>query len=313
MRESALLNHIHAAAGQAGPGIAIPPGDDMGAMTLGGQTVLVTVDQLAGGLHVDLERTPLEKVGRKAIARNLSDVAAMAAEPRGAVVAAMLPSGFGESRANALFDACHAAGNALNCPIFGGDIGIWDGQLLLSVTVLAEPAGVEPVLRRGARPGDTLYVTGWLGGSLESVAGQAHHLDFAARVALARQLAGDPATRPTAMIDISDGLGRDLTRLCQASGVDAVAQADRLPVSAAAEQAAGRTGEPGWRHAVADGEDYELLFTAAGPLPEQVNGVAVHAIGRVEAPTDDEPNAWLDGPDGQRIALAQLGWEHSGG
>jgi thiamine-monophosphate kinase len=321
MRESALLQHIYATARAAEPAeagsaagrVTIPPGDDMGGLRIGDAEVLVAVDQLADQVHADLRTMPLEKVGRKALLRNLSDVAAMAAQPCGAVAAATLPRGFGESRATALFDAIHQIGQAYDCPVIGGDIASWPQPLLLSITVLAEPAGLAPVLRRGAQPGDTLYVTGQLGGSLETVADHTQHLDFTPRIDLARALATDPTTRPHAMIDLSDGIGRDLPHLCQAGGVSAEVDAQRLPISIAAEQAASRSNQPSWWHAIADGEDYELLFAAPeAAIPAQLTGVAITPIGRFIDPGDTDPTATLKRPDGTCLPLNQQGWEHHG-
>jgi len=311
MRESALLEHIYRTASMTGPGV-IPPGDDMGALNIAGASVLVTVDQLADQVHADLTTMPLKKVARKAVMRNLSDVAAMAAKPCGAVVAATLPRDFGEARATELFDHMKSAAEGFNCPLIGGDIGMWEGKLLLSITVFAEPAGIEPILRSGARRGEGVYVSGALGGSLEPIQGHAHHLDFTPRLGLARALAAEPTTRPSAMIDVSDGLGRDLLRLCQASQASALLEADRLPISDAAKQAAARTGDPAWQHAVSDGEDYELLFTAPkDAVPGHLAGVALHRIGEIVEPAG-EPSATLTLPSGEQVDLATHGWEHQG-
>lgn len=312
VREEPLLQHVCAAAGTGTGHVVIPPGDDMGALRIGEETVLVTVDQLADGLHVQLESTSLEKVARKAITRNLSDVAAMAAWPRGAVAAAALPADFGEARAKQLFDAMRAVAGMFDCPLIGGDITVWDRPLMLSVTILAEPAGIEPVLRRTARPGDAVYVTGALGGSLECVGDAIHHLDFEPRLTLARELAGASRWRPGAMIDLSDGLGRDLMRLCRASNVSAIIEADALPLSTGAHQAAARSGGAAWRHAVGDGEDYELLFTAAAEaLPTSLLGVPITRIGVIE-PATDSPTAQLRLPDDSFVDLSEMGWEHHG-
>lgn len=311
MREEPLLQHIYARAGRPSANVTVPPGDDMGATRLGDRTLLVTVDQLADGLHVDLATTPLEKVARKAITRNLSDVAAMAATPLVGVVAATLPEDFGEDRANALFDAMHRIAGDFQCPLIGGDIAIWPHPLLLGVTLLATADDIAPVLRSTAKPGDHIHVTGALGGTLETLDGYTHHLDFTPRLDLAHALARDPQTRPHAMIDLSDGLGRDLARLCHASNLSATVEADALPVSRAAQQRAQHTGAPPWRHAVGDGEDYELLFTAPpnAPIPESIAGVRVTRIGHVE-PADDAPAARLRLTDGSLVDLAELGWEH---
>jgi thiamine-monophosphate kinase len=312
MRESALLEHIYRANPESSARIAIPPGDDMGALTLAGVTVLATVDQLADGVHADTRTMSLAKIGRKAVLRNLSDVAAMGAKPCGAIAAASLPRDFGQGRANALFDAMRTVAADSQCPLFGGDISTWDHPLLLSVTVLAEPAGIEPVLRQGAQVGDCVYVTGALGGSLETVAGYCHHLDFEPRVTVARTLAGDQRTRPHAMIDLSDGLDRDAVNLAQASGLWLELDAARLPISDGGRQAAARTGQPPWWHAIADGEDYELLFTACeNAMPSQVGGVPIRPIGRVVSPAE-APGASLILDDGRQQILGALGWEHHG-
>ncbi len=158
----------------------------------------------------------------------------MAALPVGAVAAACLPRDFSAARANELFDHMRRVAESYHCPLIGGDISVWDHPLLLSVTVLAEPAGIEPVLRRGAAAGDMVCVSGSLGGSLIAHEGRMHHLDFEPRIGLARQLAGSPATRPNCMIDLSDGLARDLGHLCDAAGLSAELWADKLPISAAA-------------------------------------------------------------------------------
>lgn len=293
MRESDLLNYIYQSNAALPADVTIPPGDDMGAVRIGGQTVLVTVDQVADGVHVDLATTPIEKIGRKAITRNLSDVAAMAAKPAGAVAAACLPRDFGEKRANDLFDAMRATAEHYNCPLIGGDIAMWDGRLLLTVTIFAEPAGIEPVTRRGARLGDMIYVTGELGGSL-----QGHHLNFEPRLALARTLSGNSQTRPRCMIDLSDGLACDLKHLCSAATIDEAS----LPM---------RRGVLSWRNAIGDGEDYELCFTVdparAESLPKAIDGVPITQIGVVEA---EDRGMRLRLTDGSLVNINDGGWEH---
>lgn len=311
MREWDLLRHVYRSNASLGERVSIPPGDDMGAVRIGEQDVLITVDQVADGVHVDLKTTPIEKVGRKAITRNLSDVAAMAAKPVAAVVAASLPKSMDEATAKRLFDAMREAAAAYDCPLVGGDVSMWDGPLLLTVTILAEPAGIEPVLRKGARAGDAIYVTGSLGGSLEAIDGYTHHLDFEPRIALARKLAGDPATRPHAMMDLSDGLASDLRHICDAGELRAVIEAEKLPISAAARKAAMVSGRDAWMHAVADGEDYELLIAAPpGALPRELDGVRITEIGRFEPP--DEPTLQVVLADHSTLELDNLGWEHRG-
>ena len=135
-------------------------------------------------------------------------------------------------------------GRRFGCPLVGGDVSASDGRLVVSVTVLGRTEGATPVLRSGAKPGDAVCVTGSLGGAWRS----RKHLEFVPRIREARQLA--EMCDLHAMIDISDGLARDLGHICRASGVGARINADAVPVAAPADLAA----------ALGDGEDYELLF-----------------------------------------------------
>lgn len=310
MRENQLLQHVYAANAGLPTNVSIPPGDDMGAIDFGGRTLLIAVDQVVDQVHFDLVSTPLDKIGRKAITRNLSDVAAMAAKPVGAVAAVCLPRDFGQQNATALFDAMRTTAAAFACPLIGGDIAMHDGPLTIGVTVFAEPwEGVEPVRRTGSKLGDAIYVTGELGNSLAS----GHHLDFTPRLDLARWLASDPKTRPTAMIDLSDGIAQDLPRLVD----HAELHARILPVR---EGTAPGSPKPAWQHALGDGEDYELLFTAP---PEAVipdayeDEVLITRIGTVT----DAGGIVMITPADQRLTLAECfpsggggggGWEHAG-
>jgi thiamine-monophosphate kinase len=238
----------------------------------------------------------------------------MAAKPAGAVVAACLPRDFGSDRAKELFDHLRRVAEHFDCPLIGGDISMWDHPLLLGVTVLADPAGIPPVKRGGAQPGDAIFVTGELGGSMENVDGHVHHLDFEPRIELARVLAGNADTRPRCMIDLSDGLASDLNHLCRAAGLSAEIHANDLPLSAAAYAAAHRDLRPLWRHAVGDGEDYELCFTtsadAAARMPAEISGVMVTRIGTM-TPPGGEPAVTIRLPLGQSERL-DGGWEHRG-
>ncbi len=295
MRELSLLHHVYRANAQLPAAVTIPPGDDMGAMRLTHPEVLVTVDQVADGVHFDLTRDPLHLIGRKAMTRNLSDVAAMAALPRGAVAAACLPRSMSQEQAEELFDTMRFYGLQFQCPLIGGDVSVWDGRLLLSVTVLAESAGVPPVLRRGAQVGDAIYVTGALGGSLAS----GRHLCFEPRLAPARWLATHH--RPHCMIDLSDGLARDLGHLMTAADLSALVEESLLPMHR----------DVTWRGAVSDGEDYELCFTLdpTVQLPASVEGVALTRVGAVTA--RGEWRVSLRTTAGGVENLDGLGWEHA--
>jgi len=296
MHEFELLQHIYGKSAELGDRVSIPPGDDMGAVRVGDADVLVTVDQVVDGVHVKLANTSLEAVGRKAIVRNLSDVAAMAALPVGAVAAALLPRDFGSDRADELFDHMHRIASQYACPLFGGDIAFHDGPLVLTVTIIAEQAGVQPILRRGAKQGDGVYVTGELGGAWDEQGG-GPHLTAEPRIAVARALATDTELQLHSMIDLSDGLAGDLRHICDRSNVSAIIEAASIPC---------RPGVDVHR-ALTDGEDYELCFTAAGIVPEAVAGVAVTKIGRI---MEGPPAISLIESDGTTQPIEHGGWEH---
>ncbi len=304
MRELDLLHHIYAASATAPERVLIGPGDDMALVRLEGRDLLVAVDQVVDGRHFRLGVTPLALIGRKAVTRSLSDVAAMAGRPLAALVAVVLPARFGSENANALFDAMRAAANAYDCPLVGGDISIHgppDHPLTCSVTVLAEPGRGGAIRRGGARAGDTLYVTGLLGGAHEDGGAAGRHLSFEPRLVEARALAGALGARLHAMIDISDGLGRDAAHIARASDVRIEIDAHAIPAREGLD----------WRRAAGDGEDYELLFAATGAVPGAVrDALPVTAVGRVLAP---DPGAatrvvFIDGAD--RVDGDEIGWQH---
>lgn len=301
MREFDLLRHVYTHNASLGAAVAIPPGDDMAMVRAGGAQVLAAVDQLVAGRHVDLAATPLELVGRKAITRSLSDIAAMAARPLATLVAATLPPDFGEGRANELFDAMHQTAARYGCPLIGGDIAFHSDPthpLVCSVTVLAVPGDDPPVTRSGARPGDGIYITGRLGGSLEPDGG-GRHLHFEPRIVAALELAAALGADLHAMIDLSDGLGRDAGHIAEMSNVRIELDAALIPCN----------DDVDWRRALADGEDYELCFTAAGAPPARLGDVPVTRVGNVLPNDPDQPRVIVR--DGEaRLDASDLGWQH---
>lgn len=318
MREFDLLRHIFRSNASLPASVTIPPGDDMGAVRIDDTEVLVTVDQIADGLHFKLGHTPIEKIARKAITRNLSDVAAMAARPSAAVVAACLPRSLSEADAVLLADEMRRVAASYDCPIIGGDLSLWHHPMIMSVTILAQAwPGIAPVRRCGARPGDVVMVTGELGGSLETIDGRTHHTDFEPRINLAHrivELAMQLGGGPTAMIDLSDGLASDLRHLL-GHGLRATVVRDTLPVSHAARIAGARDGQPVWAHALTDGEDYELCLTlpanVAERMPRSIDDVPLTAIGEILAATNPgDPRIMLDEGAGKQRALDLQGWEH---
>jgi thiamine-monophosphate kinase len=275
--------------------VTVPAGDDLAVMRWAGDDLLlVGADQVLDGVHFDSAVHSPRQIGRKVMNRNLSDCAAMACLPAGAVVTAALPRGAGLEYAKELYLGMREAADKFDCPIVGGDTATWDGKLTLSATILGKSAGIKPVVRCCAKPGDGIYVTGPLGGSLLG-----RHMTFEPRIAIARKLAS--LNSVTAMIDVSDGLSRDLGHVCRASNVGAVVMASLVPVHEDAIEMRRRDGRSPLEHALHDGEDYELLFTG-----QPAFYFASTRIGTITA----EPGVWLQAADGSREALESKGWEH---
>ena len=279
--------------------VLVPPGDDLAVLKWpADELLLVGADQVLDGVHFDSALHTPRQIGRKAMNRNLSDCAAMACLPAAAVATVAAPRRIGIDYLKELYLGLREAGDAFDCPVVGGDTGTWDGRLALSVTILGRSAGVAPVTRAGAKPGDAIYVTGPLGGSLLG-----RHMTFTPRVAEAIALAS--LRRPTAMIDLSDGLSRDLGHVCRESGVGALVFEEKVPVHEDAIEMR-RDGRTPLDHALHDGEDYELLFTMDARRVGFLGLPKTHEIGVIQA----APGVWLQRRDGGREPLEPKGWEH---
>lgn len=283
--------------------VLLGPGDDTAAVRLApGSPVLVTTDMLLDGSCFILADAGPRRVGRKAMAVNLSDIAAMAGRPTVAVVSVGLPRDGGRAMAEELYLGMREMADRFDTPIVGGDTNSWDGPLAISVTLLGEPTGRGPVTRSGARPGDWLLCTGPFGGSIHG-----HHLDFSPRVSEAIRL--NEIADLHAMIDVSDGLAADIWHICTESQVGAVLRADAIPIADAAKPAT--DGRSALDHALADGEDFELVF-AVSPADgrrlvetQPVPGITLTAIGECV-----ESGLWLES-DGARRPLEPQGYVHS--
>jgi thiamine-monophosphate kinase len=290
----------------ADPRLRVGPGDDAAVLRLGdGAECVATVDIVTDGVDFDLRRDAPRRVGRKALAVNLSDLAAMAARPVAALVGLVLPRRGGMALAQDLYEGMLPLAAQFGVAIAGGDTNSWDGPLAVSVTVLGETTPRGPLRRGGARPGDRILVTGAFGGSILG-----RHLDFEPRVREALLL--HERYELHAGIDVSDGLSLDLGRLCDESGLGAVVRSDAVPVHADAERLAAERNDgcSPLDHALEDGEDFELILAvppaaAARLLSEQPLGVPLTDVGQFVA----ERGLWRES-GGDRRPLAPRGWEH---
>ncbi|MCX7699803.1 MAG: thiamine-phosphate kinase [Gemmataceae bacterium] len=273
--------------------VLLGPGDDAAAVAWHRDSaVLLTTDILTDGVDFRLEESDPRRIGRKAIAVNLSDIAAMAGQPVAAVVGVVLPQGCGADLPEELYRGMRQIADEFDMPIVGGDTNSWPGKLVLSVTVVGEITGRGPVTRSGARPGDWLFATGSFG---QSILG--HHFDFTPRVREAQALHASVDLH--AMIDVSDGLAADLHHICEESRCGAILYAERIPRRNDAELA----------NALADGEDFELVFAVAPSDGEKLlRDPPIPGLSHIGVCV--ESGLWIE-QDGTRAPLPPTGWVHS--
>jgi thiamine-monophosphate kinase len=235
-------------------------GDDCAVLDLGvpDKLILFKTDAVVEGFHFTRE-TPPEKIGRKALARCLSDIAAMAGTPTAALVTIALPQNFDPEFIAQIYDGMNGMAREHGVAIVGGETTTNPERILISISLFGTVLRGKQILRSGAKVGGAIFVTGELGGSLTE-----KHLDFEPRLAEARWLAEHFTVH--AMIDLSDGLAGDLRHILKASGVGAALLKSAVPVSRDAKLAARKSSsaKPAFAAALTDGEDFELLFTVAG-------------------------------------------------
>jgi len=232
-------------------------GDDCAVLDIGlaDEQLLFKTDAVVEGIHFTKDAAP-EKVGHKALARCLSDVAAMGGKPTAALVTLGLPPEFDPAYVDQVYAGMRALAERWHVAIAGGETTTNPGQILISVALIGLVPKNRALLRSGSKAGDALFVTGELGGSL---AGK--HLEFEPRLAEAQWLAEHFPIH--AMIDISDGLAGDLRHLMQAAHLGADLLSRAIPISRAAKVKVPTesSAKPPLLAALTDGEDFELLFT----------------------------------------------------
>ena len=303
-------------------------GDDCAILDFGGpERVCVSTDMLMEGVHFRLETTSAWRLGWKSLAVNLSDLAAMGASPTACLLAVAWPAEIKLEWIEEFRDGLAACAKRFDCVLVGGDTVKSPGPMCLSLTVLGKIAEGKAVERSGGKAGDKLFVVGPLGDSaaglhfLSSGGGEtlsederavlvAAHLQPEPQVALGRALASEGLA--TAMIDLSDGLLQDLGHMASASGLGAVVEASRLPISRAAGRLADACGLDALDWALSGGEDYILLFA----IPPEEVGRMEQACGQLEGRDPVHIGALVDNPglrlekDGLMITAPQEGYDH---
>ncbi|MFA5167414.1 MAG: thiamine-phosphate kinase [Candidatus Omnitrophota bacterium] len=237
-------------------GVCVGIGDDAAVMSVDkSKKLVVSTDVIVENVDFKVKSLSPEKIGRKALAVNLSDLAAMGASPAAFVISIGKPPYITTPWLKRFYKGLLALAKQFNVACIGGDFSS-SREFFASIAIFGEASPHQIVKRSGARPGDWIAVTGALGGSLLR-----HHHDFKPRVREGLFLVKH--IKPTAMIDISDGLVQDLSHILKASGAGAVLDLDKIPVSRDARKISRGSDEKALTSALSDGEDFELLFTVS--------------------------------------------------
>jgi thiamine-monophosphate kinase len=313
--------------------VALGVGDDCAILDIGGDNwLLATCDSQVEGVHFTLQTSSPEEIGRKALAINLSDIAAMGGEPRYALVSLILPKRLPVAVLDGIYAGLRQEAERYATALVGGNVAGAgrSEQLVIDITLLGTVARGHALTRSGAHVGDIVFVTGSPGDSAAGLftllhpdqlyprdaqeAVRARHRTPRPRVLEGRTLAGLAPGIVTAMIDISDGLSGDLGHICERSSVGARIETGRLPLSPAMRAVAASVGRDPLDFALHGGEDYELLFTAAPGHEREVieavqaaTGTPVTAIGTI---LPAGAGMRLVYPDGREEALPVRSWDH---
>ncbi len=271
-------------------------GDDTAILPGTSKNILLTTDMILEGRHFDRSQATPYEIGWKALAVNLSDIAAMAGTPKYAVVAVGLPGNLKVSYAMEILRGMKDLARRFNVEIVGGDTNRSD-KIILSVTLTGEVDAKKAVCRSGAKKGDWVFVSGALGGSYASK----KHLRFMPQIKLAQELSR--FVHLNAMMDISDGLLSDLGHICKESRVGAELFAPQIPLS---------NVRVTLEAALTEGEDFELLFTVSDKdarkiLSSRAFKHKVYPVGRI---SDTHQGIHLLDKKGKRLHLKKIGFDH---
>ncbi len=334
--EFGLIRRIQGIASRKSSSVLVGIGDDAAALRLSAsQILLVTTDALLEGVHFDLTYTDFYSLGWKSAAVNLSDIAAMGGVPRFCLIALGIPARISAEQVTEFYRGFNALLRAHKTILVGGDTCSSRKGLFISVTVLGETNPRRVVTRAGARPGDRIFVTGTLGDSAAGLeilksGGTLHsrehsltlgagrgqgaragkliqkHLLPVPRIQEGRKLALSGCA--SAMIDLSDGLSSDLSRICEQSKVGAKIYVGQIPLSPPLRKASARLKKTPLHYALSGGEDYELLFTVppARVRKLRVLGIPFTEIGEI---TRARRMLLLDS-SGDRTPMQPSGYNH---
>jgi len=324
--ERGIIARIRGRLGAPPAAVRLGIGDDAAAVAWPGDTLLLTTDTLVEDVHFRRATASFTDIGAKALAVNLSDIAAMGGEPRYALLALAIPADLTVAAVDDLYAGLAAEATAHGVTVIGGDTCAAPDRVVVTITLVGGVVGA-PVSRRGARPGNALLVTGRLGAAAAGLAvleggvagvpddvrrtvSRAHRRPTP-RVAEGRLVGASGAV--TAMIDLSDGLATDLAHICAESGVGAEIRLAALPVDAATRRVAEAAGADPVAWAVSGGEDYELLMAVpperAGDLARRIRGetgTPVTVIGEVRSA--GEGLRFVDA--GGRVQPMRPGFDH---
>lgn len=325
MKEREIIDLLVRLAGGESPELLAGIGDDCAVIKKNEQqSWLVTMDTLVEGVHFDRTFHPPGLLGRKTVAVNVSDIAAMGGSPLFVFLSLGLPAGFDphwlEDFSRGLASACRECG----CLLAGGDTVRSPAGIVITLTVLGEAPAEQVLLRSGAKRGDTLWVSGTLGKAAAGLElcrqGRADdsrlqelvsaHLDPRPRLDLGRRLAESGLVH--AMMDLSDGLATDLAHLCMQSGVGVRIDPARLPAPTSLQKAARLLAMDPVAWMIAGGEDYELAFAAA---PDQEQAVLALA-GETAVPVTavgvfgTKSGVWLLSPGQDDRDISYGGYDH---
>jgi thiamine-monophosphate kinase len=306
-------------------------GDDAAVIDHFGKQTVVTTDLLVEGVHFDLTYTPLKHLGYKSVIVNLSDIYAMNAIPTQIVISIGISNRFSVEAVNEIYEGIYAACEKYGVDLVGGDTTSSQKGLIISITAIGEVAPDEFVKRSTAQKGDLLCVSGDLGAAyigllflerekqifLESpgvqpdLEGETYVvgklLKPEARKDIIEFLAKENI-RPTAMMDISDGLSSEILHICKQSNLGCVLYEEKIPVADATRNAAFKFELDPTACALSGGEDYELLFTI--PQAEYDKLVLNEQISVVGYMTEPEQGSHIITKGGSKHAITAQGWNH---